>query len=136
MINCDKCGRKTDERAMQSRMGFWVCTDCDQNTSDSEFADAMGLECMVMLHGFTNLDENNMPCRETGLPVVTQEHSDSEIDECDGFSVWVRIETPHDKQQPFDMVESTDKDFATIEAAREYAESLSHEWGNSEIDEY
>lgn len=52
-----------------------------------------------------------------------------------GYSVYLRIETPSDPQQPFDIPVDTDKDFSDYETAREYGEKLALDY-KTEFREY
>lgn len=54
------------------------------------------------------------------LPCGSQEYADHWTGEqCDGFCVYLRTDTPDDEAQPFDI--SGEADFGTIEAAESYA---------------
>ncbi len=81
----------------------------------------------VMLHGYED------------LPCGGQEHRDSnfEFDQCTGFNVWVRVDydTPNEYGEPFGALDEHDRDFETIEQAREYAEQLAEQL-KCEIEEY
>ena len=53
-------------------------------------------------------------------------------DQCDGYTVYLRTETPEDNSQPFDVTH--DANFTTYEAAADYAGRLALSCGMSEWD--
>jgi hypothetical protein len=82
----------------------------------------------IELHGFVNLDEDNNLCRETGKPMLGQEHEDHDSPNCDGWNVWVRADYPNyprdGSPEPFTSIDALDRDFGTFEEAFAYGEAL------------
>lgn len=53
----------------------------------------------------------------------------------DGWSTYLRIETPDDPQQPFDIPDASDRDFTTRDEAEAFAQELAAEHG-CEVQEF
>lgn len=70
-------------------------------------------ERQVCLNGWARDEYGN----ENYADYYGQEH-------CDGFSVYLRIETPTDPIQPFDIPDECERDLSTYEAALAYADKL------------
>jgi len=84
----------------------------------------------VMMHGFHRLDENNELCRDTGKPVVSEEHTD---DTPDAWNVWARLDFA--SGEPFDSDPIHDRDFANYYEALSFAETIAAAL-DCELDEY
>lgn len=68
-------------------------------------------------------------------PEGDQEYCDTMHGNPDGWSVYVRTETPNDAQQPFDVPDEYDADFTTRDEALKQAEKWAEKF-KTEIREY
>lgn len=92
-------------------------------------------ELTIMVHAFVNLNDNGEVDPNGQYP----EHAwapDCGEDGPNGWSVWVRKETPNDPIEPFTSVDEYDQDFETYDEADAYALGLQEKLPNAGIELY